>query len=142
MADKTMLVCHFIAEWGGSRINFSEVSGLDILIDTIDEREGGDKNFSEHKIPSLTKYTNVIMKRAIIEGDYDFYNWINTHDSNTIERRDVVIKLLDEKHAPVLVWKLIKAFPVRYSGPILNSQSDEIAMEELEVAHEGLLVVH
>jgi phage tail-like protein len=67
--------------------------------------------------------------------------WMKTKQMNTIERRDIVIKLLDEEHKPIITWKVHNAFPVRYSGPVLNSNSNEVAIEVLEVAHEGIEVM-
>jgi len=131
---------HFSVDWGGTRIGFSEVSGLNINIDVIEYREGSSPENSPTKMPGLRKFTNITLKRGIVKGDNDFFNWINTQQLNTIERRDVVIKLLDEHHQPVVVWKLKNAFPVRYSGPLLQAHSSEVAIEELELTHDEITV--
>ncbi len=65
---------------------------------------------------------------------------MNTIKLNTVERRDITINLLNENHELVMTWKVKNAFPVRYSGPILNANSNRAAIEELEIAHEGFSV--
>ena len=130
---------HFIVEWGGTRTSFFEVFGLNITIDVTEFREGSDPDQTAHKMPGHTHYSNIILKRGILRGDNDFFLWINTKSLNHVERRDIVIKLLNQNHEPVVSWKAVNAFPVKYSGPVLNASSSDIAIEELELAHEGLI---
>jgi phage tail-like protein len=59
---------------------------------------------------------------------------------NTVERRDLVVSLLNEEHAPVMTWKLLNAFPVKVEGPQLKASGNEVAIESIELAHEGLEV--
>jgi len=132
---------HFTVEWGGTNISFAQVSGLDILVETTEYREGASPETQSVKMPGRSKFSNIVLKRGIKKGDTDFFKWINTHQLHTIERRDIVINLLDEQHQPVITWRVKNAFPVRYSGPLLSAQSSEIAMEELELAHEGLTLI-
>ena len=131
---------HFVVEWGGTRINFMEVSGLNIIVDVTEFREGGDLSQTAHKMPGLTRYSNIILKRGIVKGDNDFFSWMNTKHLNQVERRDVVIKLLNENHEPIMSWRAANAFPVKFSGPILSAKANDVAIEELELAHEGLIV--
>lgn len=133
---------HFKVDWGGARISFQEISGLDIEIETVNFREGSSPVDSDRKIPGLTKYSNITLKRGIIQGDNDFFDWINTKRIGSIERRDLVISLLDEQHQPAIVWKVKNAFPVKYTGPVLKANSSEIAMESIEITHEGIVVQH
>lgn len=133
---------HFQVNWGGARISFQEISGLDIEIETVSYRDGSSPVDSERKMPGLRKFSNIIMKRGLIQGDNDFFEWMNTKRIGTIERRDLTISLLDEEHQPAIVWKVKNAFPVKYSGPILKANSSEIAMESIEITHEGIEVEH
>lgn len=132
---------HFIADWGGSRIDFTEISGLDQFIEVIPVRQGGNPVPEFQKMPGLQKFNNITLKRGVVKGDDDFYKWINSQAGSTIERRDVLIKLLDHEHNPVFIWKVKSAFPIRYSGPVLKASGSEVAMEELELAHEGFDVI-
>ena len=140
MAQHPMPSYHFLVEWGGTRVSFIEVSGLEISLDVIEYHEGADPGQLAHKMPGLTRYKNIVLKRGILKGDNDFFNWINTKSLNQVERRDIVIKLLNENHEPVMSWKAMNAFPVRLSGPVLNANAGEVAIEELELAHEGLIM--
>lgn len=130
---------HFRVEWGGAKISFSEVSGLSMEFAVIEHREGG----SEHstKMPGLRKYNNIILKRGVQNGDHEFFEWINTVRLNTVERRDVVISLLDEAHQPIFSWRVRNAWPCKYEVAGLHANSNEVLIESLELAHEGLEVV-
>ena len=59
---------------------------------------------------------------------------------NTVERRDLVVSLLNEEHEPVMIWKVHNAFPVKVEGPQLKASGNEVAIESIELAHEGLEV--
>lgn len=142
MAQNALNLYHFRAEWGGSRTGFTEISGLGIEIETVSFREGSSPDDSERKIPGLRKFSNVTLKRGLVKGDNDFFDWINTKQNGNIEKRDLVISLLDEQHQPAVTWKVKNAFPVKYAGPVLSANNSEIAIESLEIAHEGIVVEH
>jgi phage tail-like protein len=91
-------------------------------------------------MPGLQKYSNVTLKRGVVKSDNDFFKWLSTIKMNTIERRDLVINLLNEEHEPVMVWKIHNAFPVKIEGPSLKATGNEVAIESIELAHEGLEV--
>ncbi|HNZ43952.1 MAG TPA: phage tail protein [Bacteroidales bacterium] len=141
MATKYPLpVFHFRVEWGGSSINFSEVSGLNVETQVIEYRDGASPDFSSVKMPGLQKYGNITLKRGAMQGDNEFFDWWNTHQLNTIERRDVIISLLNEKHEPVITWRVRNAFPVKVDGGSLKATGNEVSIETLEIAHEGITV--
>ncbi|HVO74686.1 MAG TPA: phage tail protein [Ignavibacteriaceae bacterium] len=129
---------HFKVEWGGNRIGFSEVSGLSVETSVIEYREGGSPDYSVIKMPGLKKYNNITLKRGMIKGDNDFFNWWNSQLAGTAERRDIVISILDQEHAPAAVWKARNAFPVKIEWGPLNASGNEIVIESMEIAHEGL----
>ena len=139
MPRHTKHAYNFLVEWGGTRLNFIEVSGLNISLDVVELREGGDPNQPPRKLPGHIHYSNIILKRGIAQGDNDFINWINSTNANNIDRRDIIIKLLNERLETVVSWKVIKAFPVKFSGPVLHANANEIAIEELELTHQGLI---
>jgi phage tail-like protein len=117
--------------------SFSEVSGLDVSVDVIDYREGNSKGPFDQKLPGLNHVSNVVLKRGLT-SDVSLWTWINTVVSGNIQRRAVQITLLDQADNPVLVWRIRNAWPCKWSGPILNANSSEVAIETLEIAHEGL----
>jgi len=131
-------VFHFNVEWAGKRIGFTEVTGLTQENQAIEYRDGSFPEYSSIKMPGLRKFSNITLKRGIVKGDNEFFGWLNTVKLNKVERRDLVISLLNEEHAPVMVWKVHNAFPVKVEGPQLKATGNEIAIESIELAHEGL----
>ena len=131
-------VFHFTVEWGGSRAGFAEVAGLTQENQAIEYRDGSFPEYSSIKMPGLRKFTNVTLKRGIIKGDNQFFKWLSTVKLNTVERRDLIVSLLNEEHQPVMVWKLMRAFPGKVEGPQLKATGNEVAIESIELAHEGL----
>lgn len=139
MAQYPLTVFHFSVSWGGEDIGFSEVGGLTVEIDPIDYRDGlMSANTLALKRPGIRKSGNISLKRGICAGNFDLYNWfINTGQPN-IERRDLTINMLDEEGGPVFSWVIINAWPIKFDGPGLNATSNEIAIEGVELAHEGI----
>jgi len=133
-------VFHFQVDWGGTRMGFSEVSGLDIEVQPIEYREGNSPEYSTMKMPGLKKYGNITLKRGIMPADNEFFDWLNTVGLNQVERRDITISLLNEDHEPVMTWKAQDAWVTKLDGPVLNATANEVAIESLEIAHEGLTV--
>ena len=131
-------VFHFTVQWAGNRIGFSEVSGLTQENQAIEYRDGSFPEYSSIKMPGLRKFSNVTLKRGIVKADNDFFKWLSTVKLNQVERRDVVISLLNENHEPVMTWKVQNAFPVKVEGPGLKASGNEVAIESIEIAHEGL----
>ena len=142
MSYKPLTTNHFSVEWGGTRAGFTEVSGLSMEIEPIEYREGSFIENSSKKIPGIRKYSNITLKRGIIKSDNDMYNWFNTVSGNTIEKRDLTISLLNENHEPVITWKLKDAFPIKIEWSDLKANANEVAIESIEIAHEGLVVLN
>ena len=140
--NNALLNCHFKVDWGGTNLGFMEVSGLEIQYDTVEYREGSSKEFSSQKSPGRPHYSNIVLKRGMAPGDNEFYNWIKTIRLNKVESRDVTISLMNDEHNPVIVWKVKNAFPVKLTGPVLNASASEIAIETIELAHEGLTIIN
>lgn len=140
MANYPVPKFHFRVEWGGSRIGFTEVTGLNLETEVIEYRDGSSPEYNKIKMPGLRKYGNITMKRGTFENDNQYYEWFNTVSLNQIERRDVTISLLNESHEPVVVWKVKNAFPIKIQSPDLKSDANEAAIESIEIAHEGLTI--
>lgn len=140
MANYPLPKFHFSVEWGGTRIGFTEVSGLTIENEVIEYREGNSPEYNKVKMPGLHKFGNITLKRGTFTRDNDFFKWLNTVKLNTIERRDLTISLLNEEHEPVFVWKVKSAWPVKIQAPDLKSDGNEVAIETIELAHEGLVI--
>lgn len=137
---------HFMVEWGdGFRVGFTEVSGLDFETEVIEYREGSSKKYNKSKQPGLTKYSDITLKRGTFEGDLDYFNlWKETYyfqegnKTGSRYRRNITIKLLNENHDPILVWKLENAWAKKVQSTDLKADANEVAIETMEITHEGL----
>jgi phage tail-like protein len=140
MNDYPLVKFHFSVEWGGTKIGFSEVSGLDVETEVIEYRDGASPEFSKKKMPGMQSYSNITLKRGSFQSDNEYYDWWNTVKLNKIERRDIIISLLNEAHEPVVAWKVKNAWPVKVQSTELSADGSEVAIETLELAHEGLTI--
>ena len=131
---------HFQVEWSGTKIGFTEVSGLDVETEVVEYREGASPEYSKVKMPGMQKFSNITLKRGTFATDNEFYNWWNTVKLNTIERRDITISLLNEEHEPVITWKVKNAWPSKVQSTDLKADGNEVAIESMEIVHEGLTI--
>ena len=105
----------------------------------IEYRHSDSKDFNKIAMPGLIKNNNITMKRGKFEKDFDFNTWMDDVANERVgNRRDVVIRLLNEKHEPVAAWSATRCFPVKITAPDLKSDANEAAIESIEIAHEGL----
>lgn len=131
---------HFQVEWGGARIGFTEVSGLEVTTEKIEYRDGASPEYNKIMMPGMQTFGEITLKRGVFLGDNDFFDWWNTVALNTIERRDITISLLNEAHEPVFVWKIKNAWPTKVTSTDLNSTGNEAAIETVVLCHEGLVM--
>lgn len=130
---------HFQVDWGGTKISFTEVTGLVIEREKLEYRHSDSKAFHKIVMPGLEKIANLVLKRGKFESDIEFNKWYDeVSDERAATRRDVIIRLMNEKHNPVAAWKATRCFPVKVTAPDLKSDANEIAVESVELAHEGL----
>lgn len=129
---------YFKVTWGDQNMSFQEVSGLDIQSEEIKYRHGDSPQFSVIKMPGMQKTGNVTMKKGIFKGDNKFFEWFKQNKMNTVKRVPVTIQLCDEDGNPTMVWKLNNAWPTKITGTDLKSEGNEVAIETIEIAHEGL----
>lgn len=138
MAEYPLPKFHFEVQWGGTRIGFTEVSGLEVSTEKIEYRDGASKEYHKIRMPGMQTFGDLTLKRGIFAADNEFYDWWNTVALNKIERRDITISLLNESHEPVVVWKVKNAWPSKVTSTDLNASGNETAIETLVLAHEGL----
>ena len=133
---------YFIVNFGEEieNVKFQEVSGLDVEAQVIEYRHGDSPVFSSQKMPGLAKVGNVTLKKGIFAKDNQFFDWYNTVKMNTLKRVPVTIKLLDEKGNATMTWTLQNAWPTKITGTDLKSDGNEVAVETIEIAHEGLKI--
>lgn len=139
-AEYPIVKFHFQVEWGGTKIGFTEVSGLDVESEVVEYREGASKEYSKIKMPGMQKYSNITLKRGTFATDNEYYEWWKTVSLNKIERRDITISLLNEEHEPVVIWKVKNAWPSKVQSTDLKAEGNEVAIETMEIVHEGLTI--
>jgi len=141
MTDNLLRNFHFQVDWGGARLGFKEVSNLTVGIRVIEYRDGNSKEFHTQKIPGRPYYENIILRRGAVKADNEFFDWWERSQYHPAEKRDISIKLLDEEHNPSLVWQVRSAFAVKVTWADLKSTGNEVLIESLEIAHEGISVM-
>jgi phage tail-like protein len=132
----------FEVRWDGAVLQFQEVSGLDVEAQPIEYRHGDSPQFSVVKMPGIKKHSDVTMKKGVFKSDNKFWDWFNEVKMNTVKRKPVTISLLDEAGVPTMVWTLANAWPTKITGTDLKSTGNEVAVEALEIAHEGLTITN
>ena len=129
----------FLVEIDGIvQAGFKEVTIPDSSQDPIDYREGSDQP-TMRKIPGLIKYGNITLKWGMTDS-MDLYNWRKqVEDGKTDDyRRNMAIILMNEQAEQVGRWQFSDAWPSKYDAPDLNAAGSEIAIETIEIVHEGM----
>jgi len=133
---------YFRVKWDSNEMSFQEVSGLDVQSEEIKYRHGNSPVFSVIKMPGMKKFGNITMKKGVFKGDNKFWDWLNAIKLNTIKRVPVTISLLDEAGNDTMVWTLTNAWPTKISSTDLKSEGNEVAIESIEIVHEGLTIAN
>ena len=121
---------------GIARAAFSEVGGLESETAVIEYRVGGEPS-TVRKLPGLTKYANIVLRRGITK-DPELWNWRQTVVQGNVDRRNGSIILLDDDGTEVVRWNFFHGWIAKWEGPALNAKANEVAIETVEIAHEGL----
>lgn len=133
----------FLFEVDGKEIGrFMEVSGLQVDIEVEQIEEGGQNGFS-HKLPGRMSWPNLTLKRGITQND-SLLAWLNQSSGegfaaagNSLTRSTAAITLMGAGGKRVRAWNFDGAFPVKWTGPSFAANSNDMAVEELEIAHHG-----
>jgi phage tail-like protein len=133
---------YFSVSIDGKVMPFQEVSGLDTETQIIEYRAGNSKTFSTIKMPGIKKFGNVTLKKGVFAKDNAIFDWYKGIEMNLIKRAAVTISLLDQGGAPTMVWTLTNAWPTKVTGTDLKADGNEVAVETLELAHEGLVIAN
>lgn len=116
---------------------FREVSGLDAATDPIDYREGDGTTI--RKLPGLQKFSNITLKRGITD-DQDIWKWrLMVMDGKIKDaRKDGQIILLDDEGNEAAEWTFTQGWPSKWTGPTFNATANEVAIDTIEIVHEGV----
>lgn len=121
---------------GITQAGFTEVSGFDVTIDAIDYREG-DKETHVQKLPGLTKFGNITLKWGTTDST-ELFEWHRSVVDGRFKRRNFSIIAVDEAGNDSAQWDVFNAWPTRYHVPDFNAKGNDVAIETLEIAHEGV----
>lgn len=123
-------------------VAFQEVSGLNMETQIIDYRTGDNQHFSTIKMPGIVKFGQVTLKRGIFANDKNFWNWLDEIKMNKINRKSMLIKLLDESGNVTMQWLLSNAWPTKITGTDLKSDGNKVAIDTIEIAHEQITIAN
>jgi phage tail-like protein len=138
-ADDPLAGFNFLLESGGVlRAGFSEITGLNSETDVIEYRTGAD-DMTNRKIPGMKKFGNITLKSGLAaSADQDLLTWREAVLKGDIQRLDISIIIQDELKTEQLRYNLRNAWPSKWVGPDLKGGASEMAIEQLEIAHEGV----
>jgi len=138
-ADDPLAGFNFLLESGGVlRAGFSEITGLNSETDVVEYRTGAD-DMTNRKIPGMKKFGNITLKSGLAASpDQDLLSWRQAVEKGDIQRLDVSIIIQDELKQEQVRYNLRNAWPSKWVGPDLKSGASEMAIEQLEIAHEGV----
>lgn len=135
--DDPFLSYRFAVEFEGIIVaGFSEVAGLQVEMETEDYREGG-LNEYVHKLPNGVKYQNITLKKGITNNPM-LWNWHQNVINGKIDRRLGFLILIKENNLENLRWAVEDAYPVKWIGPDFKAEGNNIAVETLELTHNGI----
>jgi phage tail-like protein len=130
---------NFYVEWKGIiHAGFQQCSGLDSTQNVGEYREGTDPR-TKRKIPGLVSYSNITLQRGITNNS-ELWKWRENVMNGNSDRREISIVLLDDKAQEKIRWNLTNCWPSSWKAPDFNATSDEVAIESLELTHEGIKV--
>jgi len=115
---------------------FTSVEGLESELRTIEYREGGVNGYV-HRLPDGANTSTIVLRHGLT-ANISLWSWFDNTVRGAVQRRNGTIALLDRQGVPLVWWNFRRALPVRWSGPALAADSDAIAVESIELAHEGL----
>jgi phage tail-like protein len=117
---------------------FTEVTGLSAEVETLTYSEGGMNEF-QHKLPTRVKYPNLVLKRGMTTKA-DLQRWFQKSHVQA-ERTTISLTMLDQEGETIRTWSFANAFPIKWTGPNFNAAQGQLAVEQIEIAHEGLEAV-
>jgi phage tail-like protein len=117
---------------------FTEVTGLSAEVETLTYSEGGMNEF-QHKLPTRVKYPNLVLKRGMTTKA-ELQKWFQKSHTQA-ERTGIRLSMLDNAGTRIRTWSFVNAFPVKWTGPNFNVSQSALAVEQIEIAHEGIETV-
>ncbi len=139
-------VYNYKVEIGGVAIAFTEVSGLTIEYETTtyveSQTASGVAGTRTLYMPAQLKPVTITLKKGVIRvtSVATLYKWISSITLNQIEKKDIYVRLCDEKGEAVISWKVINAFPTKLEAPSFEAKSNDAAIESMTLMADGLVI--
>lgn len=119
---------------------FQEVTGLGAQLEVTSYPEGG-RNDSVHQLPLRHSWNRITLKRGVVR-DPGLWSWYQAGLADSLgARRDGAVIMLDEAGLPAKSWIFHGGLAAKWTGPDLHAEQNAVAIEQLEIAHEGLTAV-
>ncbi|NHN24067.1 phage tail protein [Flavobacterium jejuense] len=137
--DYPLPIYNYRVDINGESISFSEVSGLELSFETFTYKEsyasGGKVGPNIMYMPGQIQPVTISMKKGLVKGKSIpvFYNWINSIQLNQVDKKDIVVHLLDETGTTVVSWKVIDAFPTKLTAPSFDANSNDVGIESMDL---------
>lgn len=132
---------NFLVELEGIvQAGFRECTGMEATTEVIDHRQGGD-NTTVYKLPGKTSYGDITLKWGLTDSP-ELWNWRRLVIEGRVQRKNGSIVVYDlANRTEVVRWNFVNAWPTKWTGPELNAVANEVALESLVLAHEGVVRV-
>jgi phage tail-like protein len=137
---------NYRVEIAGAAVGFSEVSGLSIKCETSTYKEspigGGAPGPLVMRMPAQVTNPTITLKKGVVRKSSvpALYEWINSTQINQIDKKDVYVRLCDEKGEAVISWKVVNAFPTKLDAPSFTANSNDAAIETMELMADSILI--
>jgi phage tail-like protein len=136
--DDPYLNFNFLVQIEGVEVaGFSEVELPPAEVHVVEYREGGDRQSAARQLPGRVSYGRLVLRRGFA-GDATLFEWWQGVAEGAVDRRTVRIVLLDEARNPVATWQVRRAWPAKIEASELDALGNDVVIETLELAHEGL----
>ena len=129
---------YFRVKFNDVEANFAEITGLNVNTQEIEYRRPNTAEFAVTKLTGLKKFGNMTLKKGIFLNDNTFFEWHTKIKRNAMSGERITIDLLDQSDSVLMSWTLHNAIPTKIQGADLNSAGNEVAVETIEISHEGL----
>jgi len=131
---------NFAVELDGiTRMGFKECSGLDSSSEVSKYREGTDATLAQRQLPGLLTFSNLTLKRGLTD-DHALWDWRQGVVDGTPVRRTISVILRNDKGDEKIRWNVKNCWPLKWTGPTFDAGASSVAIETLELAHEGVEV--
>lgn len=132
-----------IGSRSGVDASFAEISGISAQLTTEEIIEGGENRF-KYRFPLQLSYSPLVLKRGVADSSSPLLTWINNTFSfgltQPLELKNITINLLNERSEPLMSWVLEGAYPIKYDISGLKADSNQIAIETIELSYRSFSI--